>query len=88
MSPAEQKYDLNHMTVNFRWVLPIMFGGYLVAWGIQQNWQNQRFDNLQKGQDQTSEQVKSIYSKIDGLQTKEASDFDYVLQHYVPMQNK
>ena len=86
MSPAEQKYDLNHMTVNFRWVLPIMFAGYIAAWSINQNWMNQRFDNLQQGQANTSEQIKSVYGKIDSLQTKEANDFEYVLQHYVDKQ--
>lgn len=84
VSPEQKRqFDLSHATVNFRWILPIMLGGYIVAWSIQQNWQNQRFDNLQKGQDAATEQIRFVYGKIDLLQAKEVNDFDYVLQHFV-----
>ena len=83
MTPQSQpnKTDFNHITVNFRWVLPIMMGGYIVAWSVQQNWQNQKFDNLQKGQESTWAEIKQIDTKIDSVQEKEVADFEYVLQH-------
>ena len=88
MTQEEHKaIDFSHMTVNFRWILPIMLGGYIVAWGINENWKNQRFDNLQNGQKQVWESLGRIDSKIDSVRDKEQADFNYVLMHYVAPSN-
>lgn len=83
MTDEQKNFDFSHITVNFRWILPILFAGYVIAWSINENWKNQRFDNLQTGQEKTWGAIKTIDSKIDAVKDKEAADFVYVLQHYV-----
>ena len=53
MTDSQSKVDLEHITVKFRWILPIMFAGYVIAWGINENWKNQRFDKLESSQEKT-----------------------------------
>ena len=75
MTEHKKNVDFSHITVNFRWILPIMIGGYIVAWTVNTNWQNQRFDKLEAGQgkvwqtltnfkDDTNKQFIEVYKRI------------------------
>jgi hypothetical protein len=44
-----------------------MMGGYIAAWGINTNWQNQRFDNLQSGQDKIWNQLSTDRNRVECL---------------------
>jgi hypothetical protein len=84
MSPEQRKIMFDNITINFRWILPVMMTGYIIAWGINENWKNQRFDNLQNGQEKVWVKISSVEDKMDSLKDKEERDYEYVLQHYTP----
>ena len=70
------KTSFEGLSLSMRFVLPAML---LLGWTFYQN--DQR--TIKESLDDIKGSQKQVWEKVDGLQTKEASDFDYVLQHYV-----
>ena len=41
MEHRKTGFDFEKITVSFRLLLPVMLTGYIVAWGLNTNWQNE-----------------------------------------------
>ena len=78
---ADHQIDFKQIKMVF-WIMCLCFGGYVAAWGINENWKNQRFDNLALGQEKTWAKISTIDAKIDTVKDKETADYEYLLQHF------
>ena len=81
MTEQKQMIDMGQLK-SFAWIATLMFAGYIAAWGINQNWMNQRFDTLQSGEEKEWAKISSVETKLDGVQAKEVADYVYLLQNY------
>lgn len=85
MTEGKQKqFNFNDITVSFRWVLPIMLGGYLFAYNHDREIQQQQFADIKSNQTDHFMLLKESQDKIWGVistNTKKTDDrFAYVYQ--------
>lgn len=73
MERKEKVINFDNITVHFRWVLPIMLGGYILAYHNDIQWQKERFDDIKQSQ-------QKMWDRVDHLDAKTEKRFAYVYQ--------
>lgn len=71
--PKKKTFSLNDITINFRWVLPIMLGGYFIAYNHDREIQQQQFKDIKGSQDK-------IWNVLDSSNQRTEDRFAYVYQ--------
>lgn len=71
-----KSFDFTNLTVNFRWVLPIMLGGYFVAYNHDREIQQQQFSDIKNTQQLNFTDLKQTQDKIWNTISKESQRTD------------
>lgn len=78
-------FDFNNITVSFRFVLPIMLGGYFIAYNHDRDIQQQQFSEVKisivdmKAENTNAHQ--KLWEALTTYQSKENKDFNCLAQN-------
>lgn len=84
MENKSKQFNFNDITVGFRWVLPIMLGGYFVAYNHDREIQQQQFADIKAIQSEHFDEIKSsqdkIWNSLNSSNVRNDDRFAYVYQ--------